>query len=277
VRLAETPGWVALAGFYGPERASGFGFRWSQPTARLTLPVSRAERYTIALAVQDGPGGTGSRYLAVRVNGTPLAAVYPDNRLREYRFEYTRPGSGVSSDEPLVVDLLAEPRRAAGDPRELGFVVASVRWEVARPPLSWRAALAAVQLGLLGLGGGIFLALRRDRWVTPLLVVFTGAAILYWPVASLHPAMMLGLAALGLLFAVRRAPSPALQPLGEGAGQRWLLALAILGVWACAPLVLSRSSSRASRPCAGCAIVAPRSRSAAMRWRPRWRRRAGTG
>jgi hypothetical protein len=243
VRLAEAPGWVPLAGFYGPERNEGFSYRWSRPEARLTLPVSRGERYAIALAAQDGPGGTGPRSLAVRVNGTPIGAVYPDSTLREYRFEYTRPGSGVSSAEPLIVDLIADPRSVPGDARELGFVVAAVRWGVERPSLPWLAGLVAVQLGLLGLGCGLFAALRRERGVTPLLIGYAGAATLSWLVASLHPAMILGLAALGLLIAVRRAPSPAIQPLGEPDGQRWLLALAVLGVWACAPAVFDPYNS----------------------------------
>ncbi|MFN8539777.1 MAG: hypothetical protein U0232_20140 [Thermomicrobiales bacterium] len=181
-------------------------------------------------------GRARPRRLVIVVDGTPLATVYPDGALREYRVGYARP---TASDESLQVARWWRTRAARrAISAKLGFVVAAVRWEVDGPPLPWRAGLALVQVGLLGLGYWLFRALRSERWVTPLLIGYTGAATLSWLVASRHPAMIMGLAAIGLLFAVRRGAALAIQPLREAAGQRWLLALAILGISACAPIAL---------------------------------------
>lgn len=242
VWLAEAPEGFALEGFYGPEHNGSFSFRWSQPRATMTLPVPPADGYTITLTLQDGPGGTAPRWLNVLVNGSRVATLYPDSTLREYHLSYTRPGDSTAieeTDEPLRVALLTEPRRAEGDPRELGFVVATARWEIAGHPPAWQWGLFIAQVGLLVLGYGLLGALRHPRNGTPLLIGYGAMAITYWLIASLHPAMMLSLAALGLLFVARRSPSPRLAPLGEAAGQRWLALLAILGVGASTPLALA--------------------------------------
>ena len=235
VRLAEAPPWLTLTGFYGPEENGSFSYRWSQPEARLTLPVPQADRYAIVLTLQDGPGAAEPRPLALAVDGTPLDTPRPDGVLREYRVAYARPTGGAGSNAPLQLTLRTTPRMVAGDARELGVVVAAVRWEVLGPPPLLRALLLAAQLALLCLAYACLVALRRERGVMPPLIVYSGAAVILWLATSLHPATLLVAIPLRLLFAARRPLPPALAALNARAGKRWLFTLALLGVWASTP------------------------------------------
>ncbi len=235
VRLAGAPPWLTLAGFYGPEDNGNFSYRWSQPEARLTLPVPPADGYAITLTLQDGPGAATPRPLSIAVNGTLLDTPRPDSTLRAYRVVYTRPASATDTAAPLQLTMRAAPRMAGGDPRELGFAVATVRWEVHGPSPLLRGILVAAQLALLGLGYACLVALRRERRVTPLLAAYTGSALLLWFATSLHPATIVALLALRLLFVARHPLPPALALLNERAGKRWLFTLALLGVWASTP------------------------------------------
>ena len=81
------------------------------------------------------------------------------------------------------------------------------------------AGLVAVQVALLGLDYAALHALRQGHRATSWLAAYAGTATLLWFATSLHPAMISALAALGLLFAVRRAPTESLRPLGEPSGQ----------------------------------------------------------
>lgn len=205
VRLATPPPWFESAGFHSPEDNGSFSFRWSRPEAELTLPVTAAERYTITLTLADGPGAAAPRPLTVLIDGTPLATIYPDQALRDYRLDYRRP-DGAKSATPLKVRLRTPAIAIAGDPRELGVVVALVRWGRAEPAPR-RAALLIGQLALLGLAYAAQRATRRGR-----------------PVAS--------------PIAARPSSTPARRALGAAARQRRLLAPAALGAWALVPALL---------------------------------------
>ncbi len=142
---------VRLRGFYGLERNAEYAFRWSEPTAALTVPINVPTAYRLTLTVlgQTTPGP--ARDLTVQINDAPPQTVQLTAALRDYTFDYrAERGAFGAGDQPtLMVALVTDPLLPPGDKRELGALVAGIALAPLQPPTPWQPWLLFPNLALL--------------------------------------------------------------------------------------------------------------------------------